>query len=75
MTQDVSHRFCPSARLWCILLALLVALGLSVGPYVALADDAASGTRQMVVGDESLAGRFDYPVDAAVDSQGNLYVL
>ncbi len=75
MAQDVPHSLPRSVRLGCALLLLLVSLGMSVEPYLVLADEATPGTWQIVVGDETLPGRFNYPVDAAVDSQGNLYVL
>jgi tripartite motif-containing protein 71 len=75
MAQDVLRSLRRSSHLWRVLLVLLVSLGTSVAPQLVRADDATPGTWQIVVGDHSLPGRFNYPVDAAVDSQGNLYVL
>jgi DNA-binding beta-propeller fold protein YncE len=64
-----------SARVRCLVIVLLIALGMSVAPHPARADDPPPGTWQIFIGDETLPGRFDYPVDAVVDSHGNLYVL
>jgi tripartite motif-containing protein 71 len=75
MVQDELRSLRRSSQVRRVLLVLLVSLGMSGAPQLVRADDATPGTWQIVVGDESLPGRFDYPVDAAVDRQGNLYVL
>src|SRR5262245_60130718 len=75
MAQDVRYSMSRSARARCVLIFLLISIGLSVVPDSAWADDPTPGAWQTFIGDERLPGRFDYPVDAAVDSQGNLYVL
>lgn len=75
MTAHTAPAPGPRARLGHALLLALLVVSLSGPPLAARADDESSSGWQILVGDQPADERFSLPSAAAVDGQGDLYVL